>query len=122
MSDVCSCDAVFVDRDEATTPIELPLACTLGVDDGAARLLRWQALTERSAPRTRRNGHRLEIRWRVDADDASELEALVAAERECCAFVTWSVSRENPDSILEVTANASRPEDLDGIAQLFAAN
>jgi hypothetical protein len=64
----------------------------------------------------------LEIRWRVDADGASELEALVAAERECCAFVTWSVSREDTDSILEVTAAASRPEDLDAIVQLFAAN
>jgi hypothetical protein len=36
--------------------------------------------------------------------------------------VTWSVSREDPDSILEVTAAASRPEDLDAIAQLFAAD
>jgi hypothetical protein len=88
VSDACSCDPVFVDRDEATTPVELPLACTLGVDDGAARLRRWQALAEGSAPRARRNRHRLEIRWRVDADGASELEALVAAERECCAFVT----------------------------------
>jgi hypothetical protein len=73
-------------------------------------------------PRARRNGHRLEIRWRVDADGASELEALVAAERECCSFVTWAVSREDPDSILEVTAAASRPEELDAIAQLFAAD
>lgn len=63
----------------------------------------------------------MEIRWRVDAEGARELEALVAAERECCAFVTWSVGRADPDSILEVTAAASRPEDLDGIAQLFAA-
>jgi hypothetical protein len=64
----------------------------------------------------------LEIRWRVDADDARELEALVVAERECCAFVTWSLSRDGRDSILEVTAPTSRPEDLDGIAQLFPAN
>jgi hypothetical protein len=73
-------------------------------------------------PRARRDGHRLEIRWRVDADGARELETLVAAERECCAFLTWSVSRDGPDSILEVTAAASRPKDLDSIAQLFAAN
>jgi hypothetical protein len=32
------------------------------------------------------------------------------------------VSREDTDSILEVTAAASRPEDLDAIVQLFAAN
>jgi hypothetical protein len=109
-------------HDEAATLVDLPLACTLGADDGAARLRRWQALAEQSAPRARREGNRLEVRWRVDADGAGELEALVAAERECCAFVTWSVSRQDPDSILEVTAAAGRPEDLDGIAQLFVAN
>ena len=111
-----------MDRDEARTPVELPVACTLGADDGAARLQRWQALAEVSVPSARRDGHRLEIRWQVDADGASELEALAAAERGCCSFATWSVSREGPDSILEVTVAASRPEDLDAIAQLFAAN
>ena len=64
----------------------------------------------------------MEIRWRVDAAGASELEALVVAERECCAFVSWSVSREDPDSIVQITADASKPENLDAIAALFAAN
>jgi hypothetical protein len=94
----------------------------LGAVDGTARLRRWQALVEASEPRLQRDGSRLEIRWRVDGDGASELEALVAAERECCSFVTWSVTRDDPDSILEVTAAASRPEDLEAVAQLFAAN
>jgi hypothetical protein len=122
VSAVCSCDAVLVDRDEASGPVELPLACTLGAEDGAARLRRWRAFAERSRPRSQRLAHRLEIRWRVDADGASELGALVAAERECCAFVTWSVSREDPDAILEITSDASRPEDLDAISQLFSAS
>ena len=58
----------------------------------------------------------------MDAAGASELEALVVAERECCAFVSWSVSREDPDSIVQITADASKPENLDAIAALFAAN
>jgi hypothetical protein len=57
----------------------------------------------------------------VDAAGASELEGLVAAERECCAFANWSVSRQGPDAILQVTTDASRPEDLDAIAALLAA-
>jgi hypothetical protein len=64
----------------------------------------------------------LEIRWRVDAKGASELDALVAAERECCRFVTWSVHRDELDFVLEITADATRPEDLDAIASLFAVN
>ena len=34
----------------------------------------------------------------------------------------WRSRRPGTDVILEVRAAASRPEDLDGIAQLFAAN
>jgi len=36
--------------------------------------------------------------------------------------VRWSVSREDPDSIVQITADASKPENLDAIATLFAAN
>jgi hypothetical protein len=93
----------------------------LNVVDGAARVRRWQALADASSPRVERNGHRLEIRWRVDTLGARELEALVASERECCAFVRWSLSRADPDSILKVTSDPRRPEDLDAIAPLFLA-
>jgi hypothetical protein len=111
-----------VDGRDVKTPVQVPLACTLDVADGAARVRRWQALAAGSRPRAQRSGHRLKIWWRVDAAGASELEALVAAERECCAFLTWSVSREDPDSVLQVTADAGRPEDLDAVATLLAAN
>jgi hypothetical protein len=109
-----------VDGGEATTRVEVPVACTLGVEDAAARVRRWQALAEESPPRVRRSGHQLEIRWRLDADGAAELEALVAAERECCAFVEWAVIRQDPDTIVQVTAEVGRPEDVDAIAPLFA--
>jgi hypothetical protein len=89
----------------------------LGVDGGAARLRRWRALADGA----QRSAQRLTIRWRVDAGGASELEALVAAERDCCAFVSRSLSREDLACVLEITADATRPEDLDAIASLFAA-
>jgi len=51
----------------------------------------------------------------------SELEALAASERECCSFVTWSVSRQDPDTLLTIAAD---PVDrgLDAIVALFVAS
>ncbi len=107
---------------EDATPSVLPLACTLDADDGATRLQRWRALAEKSPPRVQRSGHELTIRWRLDADGTSELKALAASERECCSFVTWSVSRQDPDTLLTIAADRDRPEELDAIMALFAAS
>ena len=106
--------------DEATAA-ELPIACTLDAGDAAARFQQWRALSQRFPSRARRSGHQLEISWQLDGRAANELEALAAAERECCAFVTWSVSRRDPYSVLTITADSGRPEDLDAITALFAA-
>jgi hypothetical protein len=74
-------------------PLGLPLACTLGPDDGAARLRRWQILAEKSPPRAQRSGNMLEVRWQLQAGVKDELEALAAAERQCCSFVSWGVTQ-----------------------------
>ena len=102
-------------------PAELPFACTLGPDDGAARLRRWQLLAETSPPRAQLSGHRLEVRWQLHAGVKDELEALAAAERRCCSFVSWSVSSDGADMVLYVTADENRPGDLAPIAGLFGA-
>jgi hypothetical protein len=101
-------------------PTELPIACTLGAADGAARLRRWAALVDRFPPRAERSGNQLGIRWRLDAPGARELQGLAAAERECCSFVTWSVGHDGADTLLLITAPADRPEVLAAVASLFA--
>jgi hypothetical protein len=111
---------LLVDGDQNATPVELPLACTLDADDGASRLQRWRALAEKSPPRVQRSEHELETWWRLDTHGANELETLAASERECCAFVTWSVTRRDPDTVLTITADPGRPDDLDAIMALFA--
>ena len=116
---IAACDAVLVDAAEGAVPAGLPVACTLTVEDGATRVRRWRALAEKCAPRAQRRGHELDISWRLDADGANELEALVASERECCAFLMWLVSRRDPDTVLTICADPRRPEDIDAIAALF---
>jgi hypothetical protein len=106
---------------EGSGRTRLPVACTLGSGDAAERLERWRALAAKSAPRPRRSGHRLEVRWRLDPADSDELAELVEAERTCCAFVSWAVSRDGGDTVLTVTADPGRPDDVASIAVLFGA-
>ncbi len=101
---------------------ELPIACTLGSDDGAARMRRWQALAEKGRPSARRSGHRLEVRYQPERGVHDELEALAVAERQCCSFVAWEVSQDGRHPVLHVTADPSSPDDLDAIAALFEAH
>jgi hypothetical protein len=82
---------------------------------------RWQALAERGRPTAQLSGHVLEVRYRQEAGVRTELRELADAERECCSFVTWTVSEEQDHVILRVTGDPERPEEVAGIASLFGA-
>lgn len=98
---------------------ELPLACTLGPDDGPARLNRWQRLHESAAPAARLIDGVLQVRYRPSTGVLEELEALAASEQVCCPFVTWSVTEEGGVPVLHVTSPPGRPEAVVPIAAMF---
>jgi hypothetical protein len=83
---------------------------------------RWQDLAQKGHPSARRSGHRLEVRYQPEPGVREELEALAAAERQCCAFVAWDVSQEGRDPVLHVIADPSAPDDVAPIAALFGAD
>ena len=92
---------------------ELPLACTLGADalsrrEGEIRRLFDDALVE-----SRLDGARLALRF--DGHAADRVEALAAAERECCAFLAISVG---PGPALVLDAPAGAETTLEGFAAL----
>jgi hypothetical protein len=101
---------------------ELPIACSLGADEGPERMRRWQALAEKGRPSARRSGHRLEVRYQPEPGVRDELEALAAAERQCCAFVAWEVRQDGHHPVLHVTADPGAPDDVAPIAALFGAD
>jgi hypothetical protein len=109
-------------RTDSSERSELPIACTLGPDQGARRLDRWKALSANGRPTVRREGHRLEVRYASAPGISEELEALAAAERLCCSFAAWDVKREKTHVVLHVTSDPSRPEAIDAIADLFGAD
>ena len=96
-------------------------ACTLGADDGRARVLRWQQLAAATGPVSRRSGPVMEVSYPRDARVGQELELLVAAERECCPFVEWEVVRGDAAIVLRIAADPERPDDIEPFAELFGA-
>lgn len=108
-----------VNIDGSSDRVELPVACTLGLDDGAERMRRWQQLAGRASPVTRRIGRELELRFGQGPGVLDELQALAAAEAMCCPFVTWTVTVEHRQPILRVIASESSPDDIDAIARAF---
>jgi len=84
-------------------------------------MLRWQRLGETADPVARRAGAVLEVRYRPGAGVLEELDALAAAERQCCSFVAWTVTEDGGHPVLRVEADAETPDDVASIAALFGA-
>ena len=93
---------------------ELPLACTLGTTDGAARLARWRALADDRLT-VRRTPDQLVVLYRSQHGVYEELEALVAGERECCSFAEWDVTRDAEHVVLRIRS------DTQGLAAIIDA-
>lgn len=82
---------------------------------------RWEALSLKGRLSARRDGHQLVVDYRVEPGIREELEALVAAERQCCSLVAWEVSHEADRVVVRVAADPARPDHLASIAASFGA-
>ena len=71
--------------------MDIPIACTLDAGALADRREEWAAL-RRFRTGERRTGDTLTTTWRRDAGVEAELERLVAAERECCPFLSLALT------------------------------
>lgn len=100
---------------------ELPIACTLGPNDGLTRMRRWQALAAAAHPTASRDGRTLEVHFEPGEGIYAELVALATAEQDCCSFVTWTVTDEGGHPVLRVLAEPDSPDDVAPIAALFGA-
>jgi len=84
----------------ASPPVDV--ACTLTADDLSARREQWRRLVNRGAVAVRRNPTGLEVRFGGSEDTAAAVDALVAAERECCSFLAWAVARSTSEVVLAI--------------------
>jgi hypothetical protein len=92
------------------------VACTLSASAAAERADRWRALLHESLLRRSATPRGLRLEFRPQPAVAAELDALVAAERECCAFLTMRVQRADERLVLDVDAP---PEAREVITAMF---
>jgi hypothetical protein len=88
-------------------PSDLPIACSLSGHDLADRLRAMGALGRAGLLTAERHGAHAVLRFRLEARD--ELAAVVAAEAECCAFLSMELDEE-PDGILLTVAGGRDAE------------
>jgi hypothetical protein len=101
---------------EAHEPAALPIACSLGADDGGERLARWRALWARATPSVEREADALVVTFPAGRGVREELEALAAGERRCCAFAEWEVEPEVDHVVLRIR---SHPDGVAALSALF---
>jgi hypothetical protein len=100
-------------------PEPVPVACSLGPSDLAGRAGRWSELAERALVQVSQTERGLRLAFAAAPGAADELRALAAAERECCAFATWSVYSADGELVLEVSGDS--PEAITAVQGMFAA-
>jgi hypothetical protein len=96
------------------------VACSLGAGDLARRAARWEALRTRALLRASRTERGLRLVFRAGPEVAGELNALVALERDCCAFAAWSVRESENELALEVSGDGEQA--VAAVRSLFPAH
>jgi MerR family copper efflux transcriptional regulator len=87
-----------------TQPTPAPaLACSLTVAEGAERAARWRALLDTHLLGRTATTLGQRLAFPCDTAVADELDTLVAAERDCCPFLTLNVERFDDTLILDIT-------------------
>lgn len=95
---------VTIDHDHGSAA----LVCALSPADLVTRAARWEALTARALLQASRSDRGLRLVFRAGPRVAGELSALVALERECCAFAAWSVVETDGKLALDITGRGDQ--------------
>jgi hypothetical protein len=96
---------------------ELPIACTLGPDDMTARVALIDALaTDGLIERTATDAG-LRVRLRDTPEIERRARDLIAAESHCCAFLDFTLARDEGELVL----NIAGPPDARPVIDLFFA-
>ena len=83
----------------------LPIACTLGPDDGAQRMDDWRRIVGIASAGSETRPGMLILRFRDEPTVAEELARLVAAERDCCGFLGWKLVQSREEWQVEITGD-----------------
>jgi hypothetical protein len=81
-----------------------PPACSLTAAEGAQRAARWRRLLDQHLLSRTATTYGQRLAFPSEAPIARDLDALIAAERDCCPFLTLTLERFDDALILDVSA------------------
>lgn len=96
---------------------DLPIACTLSPDGMAARLALIDALAADGLLERTPTASDVRVRLRDTPDIEQRTRELVAAESACCAFLDFTLGREEGDLVLDITG----PQNARAVIEMFFA-
>jgi hypothetical protein len=100
---------------------ELPIACSLGVDDLKARLDLIAEIGASHLISRDTEGDTQLLRFRRDDGVRRSLEGVVAAEARCCSFLDMEIREEAGALLLVIDASAEAAPIAAELAAAFAA-
>lgn len=100
---------------------ELPIVCSLGADDLAARLDVIAAIGAENLISRNTDGDTQLLRFRRGNAVRRSLEEVIAAEARCCAFLDLEIREEAGALVLVIDAPAEAAPVAAGLAAAFAA-
>jgi hypothetical protein len=83
-----------------------PIVCTLTADEMPKRLAQIRAIGEASLRSAETIGSQAALRFRADPLTRRRLEAIIAAEGQCCAFLSFELTEEREDLVLAIRGPA----------------
>ncbi len=101
---------------------EIPIACTL---DAAWMRQRGEDIRTlgRAALTTVERGERhVILRFRPDPGIGEQVERLVAAETECCAFLRFTIAHERDATVVTIVSPPDGAPVMHELADLFSAH
>ena len=102
-----------------TQPTRAPApACSLSAAEGAERAARWRALLDTHLLSRTATTFGQRLAFPSDPEVIGELDALVAAERDCCPFLDLTIERFDHAVILGVSGP---PEAAEIVETMFGS-
>lgn len=98
---------------------EEPVACSLGATDLEQRLTEIAEVGAEGLIDSKADGNRHLLRFRLDATTRRRLEAIIAAEAACCAFLDLSLSERDGALVVSIDAPEAARGVADGLAAAF---
>src|SRR4051812_32810901 len=89
---------------ETLMAAELPIACSLTATELPSRLAEMAALGAAALVAARQDAAHAELRFTAGPDVRERVEAIVAAESQCCAFMTMRVTERPGVVVLSIDA------------------